>query len=315
MSTDCTCLCPSTSYFDSDSDSDSEEFNYLDAEFLAYLVALVTVIVSVIGYFVQRERERRKEAEADQEAASDLDRRQALERVRLQLSVFIGPLHRSFKTLNTCMAQYRIAMGDNKKRWLKAIKYKGRNYWMPAFDPEALEQFIQDPATIEAKRYRNMVSRRVKPIYTRVRELILDHSSDLADMPTQEEWLQKHTEESVLSPYTGSININVIIDTLNVWSYEFDDIIESWEEGDFTRMQPETHVAWLICNDLIDTLYDTAKEKEVLHSNRVRVHKNVEQADYFEAGAKAFELRFRREEGMEQNHSLPPPPPPSPPRK
>jgi len=314
MSTDCTCLCPSTSYVDSDSDSDSEEFNYLDAEFLAYLVALVTVIVSVIGYFVQRERERRKEAEADQEAASDLDRRQALERVRLQLSVFIGPLHRSFKTLNTCMAQYRIAMGDNKKRWLKAIKYKGRNYWMPAFDPKALEQFIQDPTTIEAKRYRNMVSRRVKPIYTRVRELILDHSSDLADMPTQEEWLQKHTEESVLSPYTGSININVIIDTLNVWSYEFDDIIESWEEGDFTRMQPETHVAWLICNDLIDTLYDTAKEKEALHSNRVRVHKNVEQADYFEAGAKAFELRFRREEGMELNHSLPPPPP-SPPRK
>ena len=40
-------------------------------------------------------------------------------------------------------------------------------------------------------------------------------------------------------------------------------------------MQPTTKVAWIIVNDVIDLLYDNAKEKEATYNKHVKVHKNV----------------------------------------
>jgi hypothetical protein len=99
----------------------------------------------------------------------------------------------------------------------------------------------------------------------------------LRDMPTQEEWLQRHKVEDITSPYNGSINISVIFDTYTAWTLEFDDIVESWSEGDFRRMQPTTRVATVICNGLIDLLMDNAKTKEAQYNKHVSVHKNTRQ--------------------------------------
>jgi len=261
-------------------ESDNEDlFTVLDPEFMAVLVGLVTLVGSALGYFFQRNRERHEEAEADKQKAYDLDRQQALNRVRTQLSVFVGPLHRLYKTQNTVLSQYRLVLGQNSDRFMIALSERGRKHWMQVFVQGDLDPYIDQPMSLEAQRYRNMISRRLKPLYTRIRELILAHASDLADMPTQEEWLEKYDRESVTSPYLGSINISVIFDTFTAWTFEFDDIIESWNENDFSRMQPTTEVAWIICNDIVDTLYDNAKMKEATYNKHVKVHRNLVQQE------------------------------------
>jgi hypothetical protein len=83
------------------------------------------------------------------------------------------------------------------------------------------------------------------------------------------------TAEAVTSPYNGSINVNVIFDTYCAWTLEFDDIIESWMEEDYRRMQPDIRFAGMICNDLVDLLYDNAKEKEARYNKHVKVHRNT----------------------------------------
>jgi len=252
-------------------------FDFLDGEFLAVILAFVTLVGSIVAYFYQRYQERKEQAEADKQKLEDIDRQQALERVRQQLSVYVGPLHRLYKTQNTLLAQYRNQTKKNMNNMLESLRKKGKTQWFQTFHNENLDPYIEDPTSLEARQYRSMVLHRLKPVYTQIRELVLNHASDLADMPTQEEWLQTHSKESLMSPYVGSININVMFDTFTVWTYEFDDIVESWNDGDFSRMQPTTKVAWMICNDIVDTLYDNAKMKEATYNNHVKVHRNTAQ--------------------------------------
>mmetsp|Transcript_7969 Transcript_7969/g.16578 ORF Transcript_7969/g.16578 Transcript_7969/m.16578 type:complete len:193 (-) Transcript_7969:287-865(-) len=121
--------------------------------------------------------------------------------------------------------------------------------------------------------------------------------SDLADMPPQEEWLERFTKEAVMSPHTGSLNINVIFDSYTAYTFEFDDIIDSWAQEDFRRMQPTTVVPWLICNNLVDLLFDNAKEKEARYNKHVTVHKNVIQQDL------ATKIRNNESKGTDRDDS------------
>lgn len=74
-----------------------------------------------------------------------------------------------------------------------------------------LQHFIEDPHTYDAQIYRNYNTRRLKPLlWMRIRELILTHMSELADMPSQDEWLKRYKKKDVMSPHTHSVNINVI---------------------------------------------------------------------------------------------------------
>ena len=61
-------------------------------------IGVLTVLGSIIGYFVQQYRDRQDAAEAKIKEDEDLDRQQALQRARKQLSVLVGPLHRLWKT-------------------------------------------------------------------------------------------------------------------------------------------------------------------------------------------------------------------------
>merc|ERR1711966_550620 len=107
---------------------------------------------------------------------------------------------------------------------------------------------------------------------------------------------------TVLSPITKSVNIFTIFDSFTAWTYEFDDIIQSWpllnnnnnnddddddddddnnnetSDNDANNhnmmLQPETVVNWFCLNDLIDLLYDNAKEKERKYNKHVSVHSN-----------------------------------------
>lgn len=259
-----------------------------NADTLAVILGVVTVIGSVITYFMQRSRDRREQAIADKKKDADLDREQALERVRKQLSIFVGPMHRLYKTQTTIVAQYSRHSRHGVDSFMNSMTTGGRSYWMSMLDDDFLQPFIDDPMTFDAVIYRNLVSRRLKPIYTQIRELVLAHASDLADMPTHDEWLQKYSKESITSPHVGSVNINVIFDTYSAWSLEFDDIVESWAEHDFRRMQPTTEVPFLICNDLIDMLYDNAKTKEATYNKHVKVHRNLMQTNMVSQMTRTF---------------------------
>ncbi len=241
-------------------------------------LGILTLMGSAVTFFVQRRQEKRNEAIANRNKEMELDRQQALERIRWQLGSIVGPLHRLYKTQNTVILNY-MQQEDAKHgmdHHIQAIK--GGNVWITMFRNDFLKPFLDNPASPEAQRYRNFVSRRLSPIITRFRELVLSHGSDL-DLPTQEEWFAKYDQQRVTSPIIGSPNVNVILDTYCAWTLEFDDIIESWAEEDFTRAQPTTVVAWAICNDLVDLLYENAKTKEAKYNKHVTVHKNVVDAD------------------------------------
>ena len=244
---------------------------------LTIAIGVLTGIGTVIAYFVQQKQDRKDAAEAKAKEEEDLDRSQGLERVRKQLSILIGPMHRLWKTQTTVVLHYRQSSGHGMDDYPEVIEKKGQAYWMTLLKDDFLQPFIEDPHTFEAQMFRNCITRRLKPLWTRIRELILAHMSDLADMPAQDEWLKRYNEEDIKSPHTHSININVIFDSYSAWTLEFDDIVESWAEGDFRRMQPKTRIPLLICNDLIDLLYENAKLKEARYNNHVSLHKNMAQ--------------------------------------
>ena len=254
-----------------------------DAELVdqfAIVIGILTVLGSIIGIFVQQYRDRQDAAEAKIKEDEDLDRQQALERARKQLSVLVGPLHRLWKTQIIMIMSYRRQSGHGLEDYTESLRNRGEAFWTTQLRDDFLQGFINDPHSEDAVMYRNFVSRRLKPIWTRIRELVLAHMSDLADMPTQEEWLERYAKEDVISPHTGSLNINVVFDSYTAYTFEFDDIVESWAEGDFRRMQPTTTVCWLICNTLVDLLFDNAKEKEARYNKHVTIHKNTMQLHF-----------------------------------
>lgn len=246
---------------------------------MALLLGVFTLIGSIIAYFQRQDRNRREAEEARIKEAEDLDRELALDRVRKQLSIFVGPMQRLWKTQNTALWHYFKHSGHGIGHLHEVIKTKGRTYWMTLFQEEFLRAFIEDPQSFEAVMYRNLVKRRLKPLYTKIRELCLAHMSDLADMPTQEEWLRRYSKADITSPHNGSMNVHVNFDTYNAWTLEFDDIVESWDEGDFRRMQPAIRVPIMICSEVIKFLYEKAKAKEAKYNQHVTPHKNALQME------------------------------------
>ena len=244
---------------------------------LSLVLAVLGGLSGVIAYFIQRRAEQKEAAEAQAKEDADLDRAQALERTREVMSVFVGPLHRLWKTQTTVLVAYRIGTGYKFLDYQNAAMKKGQNYWMTIFPKEFVEPFIENPYSPEAVKYRNLCSRRLKFLYTRARELILQHMSNLADMPSQDEWLERYEPEDITSPYVKSMNINTIFDTYTAWTLEFDDIIEGWENENFAKMMPSTRVPLLICNALIDILYDNAKAKEAMYNKHITIHRNTRQ--------------------------------------
>ena len=67
-----------------------------DAQAVSSLGFLVTGIASIVAFFAKSYADAAAHKTAEAEKQADLDREQALTRVRLQISTFVGPLHRSF---------------------------------------------------------------------------------------------------------------------------------------------------------------------------------------------------------------------------
>jgi hypothetical protein len=252
-------------------------YNYIDT--MAMVVAVLTLMGSIVAYFIRQSQSQKEEEEAKRKEAEGFDRALALDRARKQLSIFVGPMQRSWKTQNTILWHYFKHSGHGIDHLHEVISKKGQAYWMTIFQEDFLKPFVDDPQSFDAVMYRNLVKRRLKPLYTKIRELALAHMSDLADMPTQEEWLARYSKEDITSPHNGSMNIHVNFDTYNAWTLEFDDIVESWAEGDFRRMQPAIRVSWMICSEVIKFLYENAKDKEAKYNRHVTPHTNKLQMD------------------------------------
>ena len=246
-------------------------------EQMTIVLGILSVIGGAIGFLMQRRQEQAEAKEVEQKEKDDIDRQQALERARKVMKELVGPLHRVWKVQNTVLMQWRMHSPFHFRDYSDAAMKKGQHFWMKFLPDEYVQPFIEDPQMEEAVMYRNFIKRTYKFLYTRARELVLTHMSNLADMPTQEEWLSRYNPEDVTSPYVGSLNINVIFDSYVAYTLEFDDIIASWEEGCYRRMQPKAKVPFIVCNTLIDMLYDNAKAKEAKYDKHVTVHKNTRQ--------------------------------------
>ena len=82
---------------------DDDDNNLVDS--FAIAIGTLTLIGSVVTYFVQKDQERKDGIEAKIKEDEDLDREQALSRVRNQLAMFVGPMHRLWKIQGTTIAQ------------------------------------------------------------------------------------------------------------------------------------------------------------------------------------------------------------------
>jgi len=266
-----------------------EDFDLFDGDVLEVLLGVVILMGTILGYFIQRNVERKEVKDDEQSRLYDMDRQQALDRVRMQLKVYVGPLHRLYKVQSATMMQYY--MSNN------IPLVNSGTYWTRMFNDLSIDPILENPHSLRAQHYRSFVENRLRPVYTQARELHLKHASDLADMPSQDEYLAKYGEENCMSPYVGSVNINVIFDTYTTWSYEFDEVIEGWKDGDYTKMQPETRVAWGIGNYIVDYLHDNARKKEAEYNKHVKVHLNEKEAqlDSFELLKNTREMYSSRE--------------------
>jgi hypothetical protein len=190
------------------------------ADTFAIAIGVLTVIGTVIAYFLQAREDRISAREQQQKEDDNFDREQALDRVRKQESVLIGPLHRLWKTQNVVNMVYRKQSGHGFYDFPIALEKKGKFFWMTYFMDSHLEPFIENPHSFEAVVYRNFVTRQLKPIYTKIRDLILNHMSDLSDMPTQVSMLHFVSDSIIVfHPVFGSHNCNdtICFDSKDEW--------------------------------------------------------------------------------------------------
>ena len=97
---------------------------------LTIIIGVLTVLGSVIAYFIQRDQDRKDAIEAKRKEDEELDRSQGLERVRKQLSLLIGPLHRLWKTHTTITMCYQRESGHGMADYRECIRNKGESYWI-----------------------------------------------------------------------------------------------------------------------------------------------------------------------------------------
>ena len=264
-----------------------------DAQAVSSLGFLVTGIASIVAFFAKSYADAAAHKTAEAEKQADLDREQALTRVRLQISTFVGPLHRSFKCFNTALMSYQQSTTlDGKMHQHIPAAWKSKKYWTPVFDDLIVAGYIASPDSPEAVRYRTFITARFQPLWRISRDLIIAHASDLAELPLDVDWEEKHPKETRMSPYTFSSHTLVPFDSLVNWSYEFDEIVSEWERGIFLRMQPFVALPIRLLIDNVDHQFATAKEKEAKYNPHVaRADKKVADGNYgrTEAEIKASE--------------------------
>ena len=109
--------------------------------------------------------------------------------------------------------------------------------------------------------------------WIRIRQLILDHGSDLAEQPAPEQWERKWKAEQLEAPGTKATNFLSVLDNAVVWVRELELLVtRSWERQDYSRWQPRTPFPFLF-NTMMDQMLRTVKERESKYVKSVAIYR------------------------------------------
>ena len=248
---------------------------------------IASAVVAIVGYLLDNHKARQlseTQAQLERESRAEMARLEResrdaaaqarlkhlcdqaeLARVRQQISVFIGPLHRHFKVTNTATLNFFLVRGH----YPDIMKYYGQLFQRkPAYGaipcpPALCEQMSADPQSTCAREYRTLCRDILVPYHSVCRQLILEHGSDLADTPAEDVWDAKFSPEQLASPGTKSTTHFGVLDAYCLYSKEFEQVVREWDEekGVFERWQPQAPIPVLM-NVLVDAMFAQVKKRE-----------------------------------------------------
>lgn len=185
-----------------------------------------------------------------------------LARCRLQMSEFIGPLHRHQKQITNGIINWCKVRGY----WPQIFAHfgsimKSEPMYGTMFPSGLIELMAADPHGETATEYRKLVSKVLLPSVSASRKLILDRAGDLAEKPPESEWEEKYTAAQLQSPGAKATTHLSVLDNFALVCREWELVVEQWELGDYTQWQPHSLNPFLT-NTLIDCMYSSVKKRE-----------------------------------------------------
>ncbi len=247
---------------------------------------IASAAVAIIGYLLdshkarhQRELQAQLERDAQAETArlERVSREEAahgqlrhmcdqaeLKRVRQQMSVFIGPLHRHIKLCTTAILNFFVVRGHYPGVYSHyGDLFQAKPLYGACFPPGLCEKMAADPQGECACEWRAMCREILVPGYNVCRQLILEYGSDLADTPSKDAWEDKYTKEQLESPGTKATTHFSAMDAFCLWSKEFELLVRDWDEerGVFPLWQPRALFPVML-NGLVDTMFSQVKKRE-----------------------------------------------------
>jgi hypothetical protein len=212
----------------------STSFSAQLPDWITALGIIVSAVVAITGYILERGKDRAAAAlqarlareQREGEARSTLQHlcnEAELKRVRQQLELFVGPVHRRLKASNTAVNGFCIVRGNYPDQFQHfSSLMKATPVFGPFFAPALCEELTADPDGTKADEYRELVRDYMLPHWIRIRQLILDHGSDLAEQPAPEQWEHKWKAEQLEAPGTKATNFLSVLDNAVVWVRELE---------------------------------------------------------------------------------------------
>ena len=208
-------------------------------------------VVGVFGFIVKGRIERKAQNRANEVQHQQHLRRLNLERIRLQISMFIGPacqhsmiLWSQFwtstltgdqdttfdKLSNGLVSEYYTSVNFSFQSFMRG-KINGMKSWV---GPKAEQAMRDNPNSLLAVTYRRVLTRLVRRSAVPLSELIEKHGQVLSQFPTADEFKKRWP----CSAEDGWLR-NAFYNSFVNWTHEFVDIIKSWQAGNYALLFPQ----------------------------------------------------------------------------
>ena len=208
-------------------------------------------VVGVFGFIVKGRIERKAKQREDELQYEQHLRRLNLERIRLQISAFIGPACQHSMALwsqfwTSTVAGNQETTFDKLSHGLVSEYYTSVNFSFQTFmngqingmsswvGPKCEQSMRDDPKSLLSVTYRNILTRLVRRSAVPLSALIEMHGQVLSQFPTTDEF-KKRWPCSASDGWLRNSYYNSFVN----WTHEFLDIIHAWEREDYRLLFPQ----------------------------------------------------------------------------
>jgi hypothetical protein len=217
------------------------------------LLIFSAAIVGVIGYYVQSKlagKARQREIVA---ARKEHLRQLELARVREKLDTFIGPVSHLFHSFSSQLLELMSVLG--KQYWPEIFKqhqelFQQKGGWPVAFQgtcgmvfsdgmflddagTAVSKQLTDNPTSNGAKLYRKSMARLISDYALPLANLIKTHAGYLQEWTSGEDFKKAYPHYA-----KNPMARNLFFVQFQHFAYEFRDVIQDWETGDYTVAWP-----------------------------------------------------------------------------